>query len=121
MRLLQGMIQDLALTRLISGRRGGALADDGGVLLIKAEQVAHRLLRLNANRNAQCSLTSDLYTHDLVAPPPFRRPLSVNKGSTGPIKTSGFPESLLQSCTLVRVPSTSVSFGVQLEADVAFK
>lgn len=39
-RLLQGMIQDLASTCLISGRRAGALADDGGVLLIKAEQVA---------------------------------------------------------------------------------
>lgn len=39
-RLLQGMIQDLASTCLISGRRASALADDGGVLLIKAEQVA---------------------------------------------------------------------------------
>lgn len=39
-RLLQGMIQDLASTCLISGRRAGTLADDGGVVLIKAEQVA---------------------------------------------------------------------------------
>lgn len=37
-RLLQGMIQDVASTCLIS-RRHGALADDGGVLLIKPEQV----------------------------------------------------------------------------------
>lgn len=44
MRLLQGMIQDLALTCLISGRRAGALAGDGRVLLIKTEQVARMYL-----------------------------------------------------------------------------
>lgn len=71
-RLLQGMLQDLALTCLISGRRAGALAHVGGVLLIKAEQVAvcHKFTSVPGGAllfpsAAQCNRhhpTSDLYT-----------------------------------------------------------
>lgn len=58
MRLLQGMIQDLALTCLISGRRAGALADDDGVVLIKAEQVAQMCLCIGCFGSMQTEMHS---------------------------------------------------------------